>query len=502
MPKCYFCLWRKTIIFAVLRLTRMTMQYLPINIKLNNQTVLVLGGGATALRKINSLLKANAQITCISLTFKPAIKDLAKNNQIKCIEHDLRDLSLFQQIQPIRLIVSATGVAEINRSIFQFAEQQNILINTVDQQELCTYITPAIIDRSPVVVSISSEGAAPILVRIIKQKINQLLPLQLGLVASKAKSIRSYIKKSIPQFNNRKRFWERYFKWSHSDSHVLPENFRAYSAKQLLHIINETNNNKGLVSLVGAGPGNPDLLTLKAVKVLQTADVVLHDHLISDEIMQMIRTDAELIDVGKRAGNHKTKQQNINQLLADLAKQGLHVCRLKGGDSFVFGRGGEEIIKLKTEGVAYEIIPGITAAVGCAAYAGIPLTHRNHAQSLSFLTAHCGDSIDTIDWQFYAKDKQTLAVYMGLIKAEHLTEQLIKHGKNPDEYVAIIENGTRTTQRTVVGHLEQLPAMITTQQIKSPALIVIGEVAKYAKNLDWYKEHIEHIDTYSYSKTA
>ena len=241
-------------------------------------------------------------------------------------------------------------------------------------------------------------------------------------------------------------------------------------------LIEAVNHSSGRVSLVGAGPGDPDLLTIKALKVMQSADVVLHDHLISDDILALIRKDAELINVGKQAGKHLTKQQAINRLLVKHANRGLHVCRLKGGDPFVFGRGGEEVETLRSHGIDYEIVPGITAATGCAAYAGIPLTHRDHAQGLAFITAHCSDSKDTIDWQFYAKNQQTLAVYMGLIKAEHLVSQLIRHGKHPDVPVAIIENGTRHNQRTITGQLHQLTAMIDSHQVKSPALIVIGFV--------------------------
>ncbi|TDR17480.1 siroheme synthase CysG [Marinicella litoralis] len=478
------------------------MKYLPINIKLKNQLVVVLGGGSVATRKIKSVLNVAAQVVCLSDAFNNDIKQLAQSNQLTLIKHDLNDIQKLDDFSHIRLIISATSNPKINAAAYNYAQLNHIWINTVDQQELCDFLTPAIVDRSPVVVAISTEGASPVLARIIKQKIEFLMPFDLGRLAIKARALRALIKSSIPSFNNRRRFWEQYFNWSHLSKSILPQEFKTPNGQTVTEIISTVNNTQGKVSLVGAGPGNPELLTLKAIKVLQTADVVLHDQLISNEILKLVRKDAKLINVGKQAGHHKTKQENINQQLIQGAQSGLHVCRLKGGDSFVFGRGGEEVLALNAKNIEFEIVPGITAAVGCAAYAGIPLTHRDHAQSLAFITAHCSDSIDTIDWQFYAKNKQTLAVYMGLIKADLLVSQLTKHGKQPNEWVAIIENGTRENQRTVTGQLNQLPAMIISQQIKSPALIVIGSVAQYANQLDWYKPHTKHSKFNTYLKSA
>ncbi len=477
------------------------MNYLPINIKLKNKQVLVLGGGSVAQRKINNMLVVGAKITCLALNFENQIKQLADNKKIQIMRCDLTDLNILDQFH-IDLIISATDQEVINQSVYNYAQRKNIWVNTVDQQDLCDFITPAIVDRSPIVVAISSEGSAPVLARIIKQKIEYLLPLNIGYLATIAKKLRNKIKTAIPDFNNRRRFWDRFFQWSHQSQSILKDKFKTTNKQQIKTIINSVNQTQGKVHLVGAGPGNPDLLTIKAIKVLQTADVVLHDHLISSEIMNMIRKDAELIDVGKQAGNHKTKQHNINQLLIQHARDGQQVCRLKGGDSFVFGRGGEEVLALAENKIAFEIVPGITAAVGCAAYAGIPLTHRDHAQSLAFMTAHCSDSEDTIDWKFYAKNNQTLAVYMGLIKAEHLVNKLIENGKSPTEHVAIIENGTRESQRTLTGSLHQIPDMIIANQVQSPALIVIGSVTQYAKELDWFVPHQSQQEPKAYLKTA
>jgi uroporphyrin-III C-methyltransferase/precorrin-2 dehydrogenase/sirohydrochlorin ferrochelatase len=468
------------------------MKHLPINIKLHQQPVWVLGGGTVALRKIQPLLAAGAQVHCVARRFDADIRTLTNTHSIQLIQHDLSDLSILEHLPRPRLVVSATDDADINQQVHRYAQDRHLLINTVDDQPLCDFITPAIVDRSPVVVAISTEGASPVLARMIKQKINYLLPNNLGQVATHARSLRDTIKRKIGDFNNRRRFWERFFAWSHSGFSLFKQNYQSPDAADIGHIIESVNQTTGRVSLVGAGPGDPDLLTIKALKVMQSADVVLHDHLISDDILALIRKDAELINVGKQAGKHLTKQQVINRLLVTHAGRGLHVCRLKGGDPFVFGRGGEEVETLTAQGIDFEIVPGITAAVGCAAYAGIPLTHRDHAQGLAFITAHCSDSKDTIDWQFYAKNNQTLAVYMGLIKAEHLVSQLIRHGKQPTVTVAIVENGTRHDQRTITGQLHQLTAMIDDHQVTSPALIIIGEVAAYAEQLDWFSPHMAH----------
>ncbi|WP_223788475.1 siroheme synthase CysG [Marinicella meishanensis] len=478
------------------------MKYLPINLNIEQQPVWVIGGGAVAWRKIKSLCQAGAEVHCVAASFHADIKQAAQHQPIKLITHDLQDLQVLQQLPRPKLVIAATDDPQLNAQIHQYTATRGWLINTVDEPPRCDFITPAVVNRGPVKVAISTAGTAPVLARMIKQKIEYLLPKNLGQIAEQANQWRPTIKQRVPSFNNRRRFWDRFFDWSHGSLRLLRGQYRTPNSAQIEQHIEAVNQTEGRVSLVGAGPGDPDLLTIKAIKVLQSADVVLHDHLIATDIMAMIRQDAELIDVGKQAGKHLTKQQTINQLLIKQARLGKHVCRLKGGDPFVFGRGGEEIQALKAEQIDFEIVPGITAAVGCAAYAGIPLTHRDHAQGLAFITAHCSDSKDAIDWQFYAKNQQTLAVYMGLIKADELVRQLISHGKDPAVPLAVIENGTRPEQRTVTGQLHQLTAMIRDHAIKSPALIVIGEVAAYAQQLDWFAPHVAHPNQAELLKTA
>ncbi len=465
------------------------MNYLPINIKLKNKAVWVLGAGEVATRKISTLLKVKAEIHCCALEFSDEIKNWEQQGLLQTHSKHLEQIDI--NLLPIKpqLIVSATSDALVSRSAYDFAEQHGILLNTVDQPDLCNYLTPAIVDRSPLLIAISTEGSSPVLARLLKQKIEKLLPFGLQKIVQQAKALRPLIKKKIKNAQARRAFWEQYF--DHDNQLVIDETqFEENSMQSVNQLIQNNQVTQGKVYLVGAGPGNPELLTIKALQVMQKADVVLHDQLIPQAIIDLVRKDARLIDVGKSAGNHKTKQEHINQLLVEWAEKGLRVCRLKGGDPFVFGRGGEEIQTLSEYGIDFEIVPGITAAIGCAAYSGIPLTHRDHAQSVTFLTGHCQSSQDTIDWQFYAKDKQTLVVYMGLIKSPILQKKLITHGKNPSEPIAIIENGTAENQRVITGILSNLSELIDQHHVKSPALLVIGEVAQYAEQFKWYNKNI------------
>ncbi len=464
------------------------MNYLPINIKLKNKTVWVLGAGPVAARKISTLIKAKASIHCCAMQFCEQIKIWEKQGLLQTHQKHLEHIDISLLSEKPHLIVSATSDAKVAHSAFLMAENEGILLNTVDQPELCNYLTPAIVDRSPLMIAISTEGSSPVLARLLKQKIEKLLPFGLQKIVQKAKQLRPYIKKKIKNAQARRAFWEQYF--DHDNPLILDETqYQDINSQTVNKLIEQNQFQKGKVYLVGAGPGNPELLTIKALQVMQKADVVLHDQLVPEAILGLVRKDAQLIDVGKSAGNHKTKQQHINEQLVYWAQKGFRVCRLKGGDPFVFGRGGEEIQTLHEHEIAFEIVPGITAAIGCAAYSGIPLTHREHAQSVTFLTGHGQESQDNIDWQFYAKDKQTLVVYMGLIKSPILQEKLITHGKNPHEPVAIIENGTSEKQRVVTGYLSQLSELITQHQIKSPALLVIGEVAQYAAQFNWYNQN-------------
>jgi len=458
------------------------MEYLPINIDLKNKKCLVFGGGPVAYRKIQMLLKAGAQVFCVAQRINESIKNLDGN--ITTIHKEIFYYLQYSNLSSFRLIISATDNDKLSHHIYKVAQLNNILINTVDNKQLCTYISPAIVNRDPIIVSISSSGSAPVLARKIREKIEKAIPHNIGILAKFASGLRDSVKHILPTLLQRKKFWEQLFNSSIS-SRIMDTGLQPNSHELINKLLPESNN-EGEVFLVGAGPGDPELLTIKALRVMQEADVVFHDRLISSEILELVRRDAELINVGKSMGHHSVEQKDTNQLLIDHAQQGKRVCRLKGGDPFVFGRGGEEIQALKKARVKYQIVPGITAAIGCTSYAGIPLTHRDFAQSTVFVTAHCKDSIDTLDWSSLAKEKQTLVVYMGLMKSQYLSKNLISNGLSKITPVAIIENGTCHNQRVISGNLHELSGLIDQYKIKSPALIVIGEVAKLANELAWF----------------
>ena len=467
------------------------MKYLPINIDLKNRHCIVFGAGTVALRKIQMLLKAGAKITCIAKTIHPDIKRLNHDQYLNIVQMDIYNYLSKPHLTNITLIISATGNAKLAQHIFRMSSLNNTLINTVDNSTLSTYISPAIVNRNPIIVSISSSGAAPVLARNIRESIEKILPHNIGKLATFASGLRNKIKATITSLIARRKFWEDFFNSSISQRIIETGNYP--QQQNLIDDIINKPEETGEVYLVGVGPGDPELLTIKALRVMQKADVVLHDRLISTEILEMVRRDAQMVDVGKSMGQHKVKQPEINQLLIKYANQGKRVCRLKAGDPFIYGRGGEEIQALKNARINYQIVPGITAAIGCAAYAGIPLTHRDFAQNVLFVTAHCKNSIDTLDWQSLSRGKQTLAVYMGIMKSSYLVKNLISNGKNPMTPIAVIENGTRSNQRVITGSLHNLTNLIKINHIKSPALIIIGEVTRFANKLAWFEPQT-HID--------
>ncbi|MNH13093.1 Siroheme synthase [compost metagenome] len=342
---------------------------------------------------------------------------------------------------------------------------------------------PSIIDRSPLMVAISSGGKAPVLARLLREKLEALLPQHLGAVAAFAGSLRERVKARFASMGERRRFWERLLGTDRLGQALARGD--SASANQLADsLFADESQTGGEVVLVGAGPGDPGLLTLHALRQMQQADVVVYDRLVSDEVMALVRRDAKRIFVGKQAGNHCVPQEGINQLLLDEAKKGQRVVRLKGGDPFIFGRGGEELETLVGSGIGFQVVPGITAASGCAAYAGIPLTHRDHAQSVRFVTAHGKGGARDLDWPLLAKDKQTLVFYMGLSSCAVIREQLLTHGKGGDTPVALIERGTQPSQRVIRGTLNELPELAV--GVESPALIMVGSVVTLADQLAWF----------------
>ncbi|WP_323884266.1 siroheme synthase CysG [Aeromonas hydrophila] len=455
------------------------MDYLPIFCRLDNKPVLLVGGGEVAERKARLLLDAGAQLTVVAPELDPELAELAANGSIEWLAGEFAP----QQLTGKWLVVAATDRREVNALVYQSANLARIFANVVDDPKRSSFIMPSIIDRSPLMVAISSGGKAPVLARLLREKLEALLPQHLGAIAAFAGSLRERVKARFASMGERRRFWERLL-GADRLGQALARGDSASASQLADSLFADESQTGGEVVLVGAGPGDPGLLTLHALRQMQQADVVVYDRLVSDEVMALVRRDARRIFVGKQAGNHCVPQEGINQLLLEEAKKGQRVVRLKGGDPFIFGRGGEELETLVGSGIGFQVVPGITAASGCAAYAGIPLTHRDHAQSVRFVTAHGKGGAQDLDWPLLAKDKQTLVFYMGLSSCATIREQLLTHGKAGDTPVALIERGTQPSQRVIRGTLDQLPELAL--GVESPALIMVGSVVTLADQLAWF----------------
>ncbi|MEC7596292.1 MAG: siroheme synthase CysG [Pseudomonadota bacterium] len=458
------------------------MDYLPIFFNLKKKQCLVVGGGDIALRKINLLLKAEATITCVSPSFCNTLKDLSKEANLWLIKKKFEP----SDIDNHSVIISATNDSSINRLVSKLANEFRIPVNIVDSPSLSSFIMPSIIDRSPLIIAISSAGKAPVLSRLIRAKLETIIPSAYGILAEIAGEYRQKVKNRFTKINDRRVFWENIF------SGVIAEKVfsgrmleaKADIEKQLKDSVEMT---IGEVYLVGAGPGDPDLLTFKALRLIQQADVVLYDRLVSKDVMELVRRDSELIYVGKKGGSNKsTLQIDINNQLIEFAKSGKRVCRLKGGDPFIFGRGGEEIDKLSENNIPFQVVPGITAASGCSAYAGIPLTHRDFSQSCRFVTAHLKNGTSNLPWSELVVDQQTIVFYMALSGARYICEQLISHGMIAEMPIAIIENGTMPDQKVYLTTLVDLPNLLDKEDINAPTLMIVGEVVKLNEKLNWY----------------
>jgi len=459
------------------------MKLYPLFAALAGRPVLVVGGGDVAARKAAALHAAGAYVRIGA----PALNaQLAQSVACGDVEH-LSGCFAETWLDDVWLVVAATNDRQFNEQVAGAAHARRIWVNVVDDAQLSSFHVPAVIDRSPLIVAISSGGAAPMLARWLRERLEILLEHALGPLAALLEKKRSAIRTRHRDLGSRRRFYERLLAgpiWNavrNADAAAAERELnRALSTKQTRQT--------GSVVLVGAGPGDPGLLTLRALRALNEADVILHDRLVSVEILDLARRDALRIEVGKEAGHHRVTQEGIHALLLEHARAGRRVVRLKGGDPFVFGRGGEELQFLRAHAVPYEVVPGITAAIACAAYAGVPLTHREHAQSVRFVTAHCKESLDTLDWRALAAERQTLAIYMGVAQLQTLRDRLIAHGRAAATPFALVENGTHAEQRVITGTLAELPKLQRRHAVQSPALLIIGEVAALATELAWFGE--------------
>jgi uroporphyrin-III C-methyltransferase/precorrin-2 dehydrogenase/sirohydrochlorin ferrochelatase len=510
------------------------VRYFPLFADLRGRRVLVVGGGEVAERKVRLLLEAGARVAIVAreltnwLAAQTGTHDGDRGHVRRDVAHLAADFA-DSHLDEVVLVVAATDDRVLNARVADAAAARNVLANIVDDVELSSFIVPAIVDRSPLVIAVSTGGAAPVLARLIRERLESLIDESFGTLAQLLARWRERIRAALPDLAARRRFYERALRGriamrvcagrvaeaereleselalesriaagaamsppaaagradvSAETSGATPPVRADVSAETLPAGVAGT----GSVTLVGAGPGDPGLLTLNALRALQDADVVLHDRLVSDEVLALARRDAARIPVGKEAGAHSVAQTRINELMIEHARAGHRIVRLKGGDPFIFGRGGEELEALRAAGITYEVVPGLTAALACAAYSGIPLTHRRYAQSLRLVTAHCGDSVDTLDWASLAQERQTLVFYMGASQLAAIGERLIARGRAQGTPVAIVENGSRPQQRVTVATLADLADLAARGGTCSPALLIVGEVAALADDLAWFGE--------------
>ena len=456
------------------------MEIFPISLKLQQQRCLIVGGGHIAYRKALLLAKAGAKIDVLAPEIDDNLLQLVQQSQGQYVQDVF---SSSTALRHYRLVIAATDNNLVNQQVFAACEAENVLVNSVDDPPHCRFMVPAIIDRSPLVISVASNGTSPVLSRQIRTQLESSIPHGMGKLAEFSGQWRAAVKQKIVNPEERRIFWEELYA-SPLKEQVFNDNLDAAN-QSIQHALVEWQTPKGEVYLVGAGPGDPELLTLKALRLMQQADVVIYDRLVSAPILELCRRDAEKVYVGKARSNHAVPQEGINALLVKYAQAGKRVCRLKGGDPFIFGRGGEEIQELYEAGVSFQVVPGITAASGCAAYAGIPLTHRDYAQSVRFLTGHLKEGSPELPWSELVYEKQTLVLYMGLVGLENICEKLIAHGQRADMPVALISKGTTPEQKVVVGTLANIVSKVEQHQIQAPTLTIIGEVVNLREQLKW-----------------
>ncbi|POR62934.1 siroheme synthase CysG [Pseudomonas syringae] len=458
------------------------MEFLPLFHNLRGSRVLVVGGGEIALRKSRLIADAGAVLRVVAPEIEAQLSELVVQSGGEMILRGYSECDLDGCV----LIIAATDDEPLNAQVSRDARLRCVPVNVVDAPALCTVIFPAIVDRSPLVIAVSSGGDAPVLARLIRAKLETWIPSTYGQLAGLAARFRNQVKGLFPNVQQRRAFWEDVFQGAIADRQLAGQGAEA-ERMLIAKIAGEPPPETGEVYLVGAGPGDPDLLTFRALRLMQQADVVLYDRLVAPTILDLCRRDAERVYVGKRRAEHAVPQEQINQQLVALAKQGKRVVRLKGGDPFIFGRGGEEIEELAAHGIPFQVVPGITAASGCAAYAGIPLTHRDHAQSVRFITGHLKNGTTDLPWSDLIAPAQTLVFYMGLIGLPVICEQLIRHGRSADTPAALVEQGTTVNQRVFTGTLANLPQLVAEHDVHAPTLVIIGEVVKLREKLAWFE---------------
>ncbi len=458
------------------------MDLLPIFMNVRGRRTLVVGGGEVAARKVGLLLEAGAAVTVVSPALGSTLKAQADSNAITWRQAAFAPADL----EDVALVVAATDDEKVNRQVSELAQARSLPVNVVDNPELCSFLMPSIIDRSPVQIAVSTGGASPVLARLLRARLESAIPAAYGRLAQLVESFRDQVKARFKDTNARRNFWEHVLQGEIAEMVFAGKDEQARDALEAA-VAAGKEEPVGEVYLVGGGPGDPDLLTFRALRLMQQADVIVHDRLISKQVLDLCRRDAERIYVGKERDNHALPQDDINMLLVKLAKEGKRVCRLKGGDPFIFGRGGEEIETLAAEGVTFQVVPGITAAIGMSSYAGIPLTHRDYSQSVTFVTGHLKDGSMNLNWTALAQPNQTVVFYMGLKGLSVICDNLIKHGRSPDTPMALVQQATTPRQKEFIGTLGTMTKVIAKQEIKPPTLIVVGEVVQLHKQFSWFE---------------
>ncbi len=464
------------------------MEYLPLFFKLDNKTAVLVGGGQVALRKATLLVRARAQVKVIAHEILPELAELVSQNNGEAIVGEYQA----QMLENVDLVIAATDNLSLNGQVHDDAVARHIPVNVVDKPELCSFIFPAIVDRSPLVIGVSSGGESPVLSRLMRAKLETWIPQGYSRLGKLVGQFREQVKERFTTINARRTFWEKTLQGQVAEKVFAGREEEAAQLLQANLDAADPDQQIGEVYLVGGGPGDPELLTFKALRLMQQADVVLYDSLVSDEVVDLCRRDADKVFVGKRRDNHAVPQDGINQLLIDYALQGKRVLRLKGGDPFIFGRGGEELESLKEKNIPFQVVPGITAASACSTYAGIPLTHRDYAQSVKLVTGQLKNRTTDLNYAELIHPNQTVVFYMGLHTLPVLAENLIEHGKPAETPAAVVSKGTTRDQQVLIGTLADIAEKQAQAQLEAPALIIVGEVVNLHENLTWFGDQVLH----------
>jgi len=459
------------------------MKFLPVFLRVAARPCLVVGGGSVAVRKVDRLLRSGAAVRVVAPDLHPDLRALAADGVITHID----GVFSADMVRDCVLVIAATNRSEVNADVSGAADKYNVPVNVVDTPELCSFIMPSVVERDPVTIAISTAGVSPVLARLLRARLETMIPAAYGRLASLVSEFRDEVKERLPM-SRRRPFWENVLQGPIAEMFFAGQDkLAAEHLRQALEQADSSPRVQGEVYLVGAGPGDPDLLTFRALRLMQQADVVFYDRLVAPALVDLVRRDADRVYVGKESDRHAVPQHEINELLVTHALEGKRVLRLKGGDPFIFGRGGEEIERLTEAGIPFQIVPGITAASGAASYAGIPLTHRDHAHTCIFVTGHMKDGKLDLNWDTLVKPRQTIAIYMGVKAMPALCAGLIEHGLAASTPVAVIQKATLAEQRTLIGTLESMPGIVEREHIQPPSMTIIGSVVKLHEKLVWFE---------------